>query len=254
MDDDPSLPNLSTKGLDWLGVGVSGIVYALDEHTAVKVAPIWDNDDAATRESLQELLIERSIYERLGSHPRICQYFSSIQRGILLERFGDPIRKHLRALYEQGKTPSRKQALKWSYQLAEGIAYLHQKGVIQGDIGCHNILLKGDDIKVCDFSGASVDGKPHGVRYEKRSQRWGDAEENPSIANELFALGSTIFELWTTTRPYENETDNIVEDNYKHHRFPDVENLPVAKVIRKCWHGTYSSADEVVADLTLCFS
>ncbi|KAF2254381.1 hypothetical protein BU26DRAFT_514307 [Trematosphaeria pertusa] len=170
MQDDPSLPVLSTSGLYWLRVGILGIVYPLDERTVY-----------ATSLCLQDLLTKRSVYQRLGSYPRICQYFSSVQRGILLERFGEPVRKHLRKLYKQGKTPSHKQALK------------------------------------C----------------------------------ELFALGSTIYKLWTTTRPYEDEPNDTVEDSYKHQCFPDVGTLPVAEIIKKCWHGSYTSADEVVADLIL---
>ncbi|OAP64344.1 hypothetical protein AYL99_00316 [Fonsecaea erecta] len=248
MQDDPSLPVLSTSGLKWLGVGISGMVYPLDEQTVVKIAPKCDND-YASNESLQDLQIERSVYRHLGSHPRICRFISSVQRGIVLERFGEPLRKHLLELHKQRKTPSRNQALKWSIQVAEGVAYLHQKNIMQGDIGCHNILLKDDEIKLCDFGGSSIDGKPAEVGYECRSQRWDDTHENPSIQNELFALGSTIYEIWTTTRPYQDEPDEKVEQNYKCQCFPDVQTLPVAKVIQNCWHGTYHSANEVVAAL-----
>ncbi|KAF2176312.1 kinase-like protein [Zopfia rhizophila CBS 207.26] len=250
MQDDPTLPVLPTSGLKWLGIGISGIVYPLDEHTVVKIAPTYDNE-YATNECLQDLLTERSVYQRLGSHPRICQYISSVQRGIVLERFGIPLRKRLLKLHEQGRTPSHNQALKWSCQVVEGVAYLHQKGIVQGDIGCHNTLLKCDETKLCDFGGSSIDGKPATAGYECRSQRWDDAHENPSIQSELFALGSTIYEIWTTTRPYQDEPDHIVEQNYKSQCFPDVGTLPVAKIIKKCWHGTYSSANEVVADLKL---
>lgn len=225
-------------------------MYPLDERTVVKVAPIYDNE-YATSECLRDLLTERSAYQRLGSHPRICRYISSVQRGIVLERFGEPLRKHLQNLRKQGKTPSHIQALKWPRQVAEGIAYLHTKGVVRGDVGCHKTLLKDGELKMCDFGGSSVDGKPATVGYECRSQRWDDAHENPSISSELFALGSTIYEIWTAARPYEDEPDELVEENYKHQCFPDLDTLPVAEIVRKCWHGTFSSADEVVADLTL---
>lgn len=150
MQDDPSLPVLPISGLKWLGIGISGIVYPLDEHTVVKIAPTYDNE-YATNECLQDLLTERSVYQRLRSHPRICQYISSVRRGIVLERFGEPLRKHLLELHEQGKAPSHNQALKWSCQVVEGLAYLHQKGIVQGDVGCHNGLLKSGEIKLCDF-------------------------------------------------------------------------------------------------------
>jgi len=65
MQDDPTLPVVSTSGLRWIGAGVSGIVYPLDEDTVVKIAPTYDNE-YATNECLQDLLIERSIYERRG--------------------------------------------------------------------------------------------------------------------------------------------------------------------------------------------
>ena len=248
MQDDSSLPVLPTSGLEWLGMGVSGIVYSLDEHTVVKIAPTYDNE-YATDESLQDLQTERSVYHHLESHPRICQYISSVQRGIILERFGEPLRKHLLELHKQKKAPSHSQALKWSRQVAEGVAYIHQKNIVQGDIGCHNILLKCDEIKLCDFGGSSIHGQPAIAGYECRSQRWDDTRENPSIQSELFALGSTIYEIWTTTRPYQDEPDEIVEQNYKCQCFPDVKTLPVAKIIKNCWHGTYHSANEVVAAL-----
>jgi serine/threonine protein kinase len=249
MQDAPSLPVLPTSGLKRLGIGVSGIVYALDEHTVVKIAPTYDNE-YATNECLRDLLVERTVYQHLGSHARICKYISSVQRGIILERFGEPLRKRLLELHKQGRTPSHNQALKWSCQVAEGVAYLHQKGVVQGDVGCHNALLGDlDDIKLCDFGGSSIYGKPATAGYEFRSQRWDDTHENPSLQSELFALGSTIYEIWTTTRPYQDEPDDMVEQKYKAQCFPDVGTLPVAQIITNCWHGTYSSADEVVADL-----
>ncbi|KIW76726.1 hypothetical protein Z517_09170 [Fonsecaea pedrosoi CBS 271.37] len=248
VEDDPALPAVSTSGLKWLGIGVSGIVYPLDEDTVVKVAPTWDSD-YATNESLDDLQIERLVYQHLGTHPRICRYISSVHRGIVLERFGDPLRKRLVELHGRNESPSHTQALKWSTQAAEGLAYLHRKKVVQGDIGCHNILLKSDEVKLCDFGGSSIHGKPAKVGYECRSQRWDDTHENPSIRAELFALGSTIYEIWTTTRPFQDDPDDMVEEKYKCRRFPDVDALPVAGIIKGCWYGTYDSADEVVTAL-----
>lgn len=43
MEEDPSLPDLSVRGLEWLGAGISGLVFALDDHTVLKKAPTSDN-------------------------------------------------------------------------------------------------------------------------------------------------------------------------------------------------------------------
>ncbi|KAF2459211.1 kinase-like domain-containing protein [Lineolata rhizophorae] len=209
IQDDPSLPVLSASGLRRIGIGTSGAVFALDEERAVKFAPVSYND-WTTDFHFKDLLIERSVYERLGSHPRICRYIGPVRRGIILERLGDAVRKRLMELRGQGRRVPYEQALKWSRQIAEGIAYVHRKGVIQGDIGCHNALLDGDDIKLCDFAGSSVDGKPPLAGYELRSQRWEENDQGISdalITSEIFALGSTIYEIWTTNRPYHDKPD-----------------------------------------------
>lgn len=37
--------------------------------------------------------------------------------------------------------------------------YFHAKGVLQVDMGLHNLLVDWDDnVKYCDFSGSSIDG------------------------------------------------------------------------------------------------
>jgi serine/threonine protein kinase len=194
MQDDPGLPQLSTAGLKWLGVGISGIVFPIDNSTVVKIAPKYDNEYASNT-GLQDLITERTIYERLGDHPRICRYISSVQRGIILERLGDSLRKHLLSLHKRGETLPFDLAMKWTCQTAEAVAYIHRKGVVHRDIGCHNILLNDEDVKLCDFGGSSIDGKPAQVGYECRSQRWDKNMENPSIKSELFALGSTFYEV-----------------------------------------------------------
>ena len=48
---------------------------------------------------------------------------------------------------------------KWCIQAAEGFAYIHSKGFLQGDISVGNVLLdKQSNIILCDFGGSSIDG------------------------------------------------------------------------------------------------
>lgn len=250
--EDAGLPPLQQKLSKILGIGVTGTVFAIDDETVVKVALLSGNT-YYDNESLRDIRIEREIYDRLGNHPRICRYIGPVNRGMVLEKLGNSLRKCLLNFQKSGGSPASDQALDWSIQAAEAIAYIHSKNVIQGDIGCYNFLFdQNGDLKLCDFGGSSIDGRDLRVGYGVRSQLWiksGKYDGAPSIACELFALGSTIYEIWTTRQPLEELSNKEVENRYKSHRFADLTNLPVATVIHKCWLEGYVSADDVVRDL-----
>ncbi|KZF26569.1 kinase-like protein [Xylona heveae TC161] len=252
QQDDPSLPDLyATCRGHFIGMGVTALVYPLDEHRVLKYAFTTNENAYTDNQSLKDIQIERIIYQRLGTHPRICKFICAAKRGIVLERLGIQLRRRLYDLHQEQQRPSYEQALKWSCQAAEGMAYIHHKGVIQGDFGGHNMLFdEHEDLKITDFGGSSIDGSRQLVSYETRSQRWNALEETPSIQNELFALGSAIYEIWTTVRPYHDLADAEVETNYKIQCFPkDVADLPVGNIVLRCWLGKYDTADQVLADL-----
>ena len=125
--------------------------------------------------------------------------------------------------------------------------------MLQGDIGCHNLLLDNDDnVKLCDFAGSSIDGSKPYVGYGKGFKRPTADPDKINIDDELFALGSTIYEIWTTRRPYQEEPDDAVDEHFRNQQFPeDLMNLPPASIVTKCWRGHYTSAAEIIANLKL---
>lgn len=195
--------------------------------------------------------IEIRVYQRLGDHPCICKYIREDKDGIILERLGKNLRKYLQRLLQEGKTVGFDQAVEWSCQAAEGLAYIHSKEILQGDIGCHNLLLdQHNHLKFCDFAGSSIDGEDPTVCCDTRYQPYTDDSEYPvTVRTELFGLGSLLYEIWTGSMPYQDESDEDVNDHFRKSQFPDVENLPPASVISKCWRGSYSNAAEVMKDL-----
>lgn len=248
-DEESTLPEIDVSGLELLGRGISGEVFALDETSVVKKAPSSDNN-SVDNESLQDLLVERKIYQRLGDCSRICKYKGPIKHGIILERLGYNLRKHLFDLRELGKVPSACQAKKWSRQIIDAVAYTHSRSVIHGDLGCHNFLLDADsNLKMCDFGGASIDACPLRVCYGVRFQRHCDDHGAPSIQNEIFALGSTLYEVWMAKKPYEEEKDEVVKEYYRKNQFPEPHDLPVAHVISKCWKSMYGTVNDIALEL-----
>lgn len=235
----------------YITAGGSGLVYGIDKKRVVKQYFEGEERDAER---------ERLAYTRLGSHPNIAIYLGSLNDGsIILER-GQPLREEY-SKSNTDKTPLHKR-LRWLRQAAEGLRYAHEKGIVQADVGCHNMMLKracgimvwteSDCLKLIDFGGASIDGGEHGSCYQWYNYRPSTPEV--SKQTDIFAFGCVIYEILTGRHPYhqfeasENRS-HIVKQLYEENQFPDTTNLPLGHVMQGCWHRTFTSMDEVVQAL-----
>lgn len=136
--------------------------------------------------------------------------------------------------------------LKWAYQVAEAVELLHRNGVIHCDIKPRNFLLDACvDVKIIDFSGSSLDGsKPasgEGTRFFL-PRHWA---EKPTVRTDLFALGSTLFEIFFGVSPYQEVASDEVERLFQEREFPDVSDVPCGRIIEQCWLGEIDSAVQV---------
>ncbi|KAK1762341.1 tkl protein kinase [Phialemonium atrogriseum] len=218
--------------LDFIGGGASSIVNFLPPDRVLKFA----HDNLP-----QDAEHERKVLEVLGSHPRIVRYFGMWKeknRSVVLE-------------YHPRGYPRRR----WAVQIVEGLVYIHSKGIVHGDLNASNILVTdSDDVVLCDFAGSSLNGeKPVALCFEPRHLRpRGEGEdETRNIKDDLFALGSVLYELYSDKKPYAEKEDHEVGKLYRQGTFPDVSGIPVGRVIEKCWTGGYKSAEQVLADLVV---
>ncbi|KAI9804805.1 MAG: hypothetical protein M1825_001173 [Sarcosagium campestre] len=151
--------------------------------------------------------------------------------------------------YDQKISPAQRQ--QWVTEAAEGIKLLHSHGVIQSDVGPHNFLLDiGLSLKICDFGGSSLDGSRATVIPGARYRLPGLAERHlqpPTVKEDLFALGSTIYFIATGHEPYEQvDEDDQVEKLYKDGVFPALGTVLFSEIIALCWRQEAESAKEVV--------
>lgn len=72
----------------------------------------------------------------------------------------------------------------------------------------------------------------------------------PTVATDLFALGSAIYEMITGHEPYEELEEAEVEERYMKLHFPDLEPVVGGEIIQKCWMVGYGSAHQIVHDLS----
>jgi len=224
------------KMVEYITTGKSAIIYSIDNERVLK--EYFENDRRD---------VEFQAYSRLGSHPNIVRYLGyKGTHSIILERGED-----IRTLY-QNQNVSQISLLtktRWIRQAAEGLQYIHQRGIIHADVGVSNMIIVNDCLKIIDFEGCSIDGKPADSCYQWFSYR---PSPTVSIQTDIFAYGCAVYEIITGQPPYyefETYPDRYVEQMYTAYQFPDVARLPLGELILHCWHGQFRTMDEVIQKL-----
>lgn len=223
--------------------GITGIVELLDDGTALK-APFPGEE---IENHIQDIAKEASIYHRIGPHPRLVRMLGHSREGLVLEYMKNGDLKTYLQTHESDSIPTSLK-LKWACQVAEAVDLLHRNGVIHSDIKPRNLLLDAAfDVKIIDFSGSSLDGsKPtsgEGTRFYL-PRHW---REQPTVATDLFALGSTLYAIFQGVSPYEELPSDEVERLFTRKEFPDISGIPCGQVIKQCWLSQLDTAADVRA-------
>lgn len=191
--------------------------------------------------------VERQIYERFeqhGGHEGLLKYYGTYESGIRLEYASNNALRY----YMQTHKINTQQRLQWAQQVTSALAFVHSMSVIHADLTCGNLCL--DDslrVKLLDFSGSSLDGSEPRVVVTASHRCPGN--DFKSIRADLFALGSTLYEILTGKPPYYGLELKPIEfaDLFNQSKFPDTKSLGLmGDVIAGCWQGRYISADDVL--------
>jgi len=255
----------NTYGLQAIGYGTAGIVFALDDEKVVKVYVGSDN------RSVEDFETERQAYINLGQGSRHVLKCLDVMNpdGLVLERCQETLRSRIKS--RRGKYSPQEDALRYAIQAARGLTYVHSCGIIQGDgkycslicisqalidlVGCHNMLLdRRGMLKIADFAGSSVINCRYSatVNYEVGSQLPGRAA--PSVKSDIFAFGSALYEMINGRPPYKGKEYAEVQRRFRKGIFPnDFEPCSFLRhVVENCWEtgtSSYSSMEEVYIDL-----
>ncbi|KAE9364756.1 kinase-like protein [Stipitochalara longipes BDJ] len=227
-----------------IGRGSSGSVLAINQDLVIK---IFSEDE----EGQLDLDRERDIFhdlQRDGGSPYIVKFLEIWEDGLILERLKCNLRSRLRE-----KSQLALQArFRWLIEACKAIEFLHNRGVMHGDIGCHNFLVdRRSHIKLCDFAGSTREGETARICYEIRGQHPEYQIGQPITKTEIFALGSTMFEIYTSRSPYAEQIDAVVQKKFQERVFPlaKIECLVIRRIIQKCWMDEYVEVSDVRLDL-----
>lgn len=192
---------------------------------------------------------EKLVYQRLGcEHSGIVRYFGALENAIILQFASQTsIRQYVA---RQRKQLPLSLKLRWVVQLFDAMQYIHSKNVFHGDISCNNVFLDGDlNVKLGDFAGSAIDDLPPLVCYETSHEL---PDEDISTKTELFALGSTIYEIMTGSKPYRDLAEHEISAAFSEGRYPDLESISVFRnTILRCWRQDYKTIEEAFCDVKL---
>lgn len=261
-----------------LGQGGMGAVYEatdinLDRQVAIKVM----HNHLAAQSSFQQRFLQEARTAARLNHPNIVRLFSfdKIDNQLFIEMeliTGGNLRTYMKRLKEEGSFIDYPEAIELIIQLADGLDYAHQQGMIHMDIKPDNVVLQPEDSKrrkglnyrpvLTDFGlaqittagEAAITDQPLGT-YAYMSPEQCLAEKIDA-RTDIYSLGVMLYELAVGQLPFKPKT--IAEAARMHGREPITlpsvlrrgfpENLET--IIIKCLHKKpdkrYQSAGELV--------
>lgn len=138
-------------------------------------------------------------------------------------------------------------------QAIEAVAFIHSKDVIHSDLSARQFLVdKKCNVRLSDFGGSSLQGS-EAIVMENASHFLPRDEDSPNtVQSDLFALGSTIYEILLGKKPYEGTEEEEIQRLFSQKTFPTlggIRDQQWSNVIQKCWMCEYDRAFDIFEDL-----
>ncbi len=255
-----------------IGSGGMGDVY-LGEHrllqkkVAVKVLP---PDFSRDEEAIGRFFLEARAAAKLD-HPNLVQVYDVGEENgyyFIVMQYVDG--KTLQDLIDMVQGPlDPKEAARIVREVAHGLKYAHEQGVVHRDIKPSNILLSiRGEVKITDFGLAfdgaagshltqkgAIIGTPHFLSPEQADGR------KASERSDLYSLGVVFYYLLTGEKPFDGETTMSILYKQVHEtptpptkvypKLPATLDPIINKLLAKKPTERYSGAEELIRDLTI---
>jgi eukaryotic-like serine/threonine-protein kinase len=201
-----------------LGKGAMGVVYLgqdprINRTTAIKTFKFSEDYEPEEAEKMKAKFFREAESAGTLSHPNIVTIYDAGDEQdlayIAMEYLeGEDLQKYTK---KSNLLPIRK-VIEYVADIADGLDYAHEKGVVHRDIKPANVmLLKSGIIKITDFGIARitadsqtqtgvVKGTPH---YMSPEQISGEKVDGRS---DVFSLGAMMFQMLTGTVPFKGDS------------------------------------------------
>lgn len=257
-----------------LGRGAMGVVYraedpVLERPLAIKTIFI-PADDKERKEYEARFTQEARAAGKL-SHPGIVTIYDVGHEGEMVYMTMELLEGTDLAARAASQRLSVREALQIALQIAEALAFAHERGVVHRDIKPPNImLLAGGRVKIMDFGIARMrssdlktqTGLMMGTpRYMSPEQVSGRPVDHRS---DIFSLGTVLYEMLTGTKLFAGEDTTEIMYNVSQLRplppsrinrqVSPMLDLVVAKALEKSIEERYQDARQFASDLRASLS
>jgi serine/threonine-protein kinase len=258
--------------LDELGRGAMGVVYKAEDpmlDRVVAIKTILLSSDMTEREEYEARFFQEAKAAGRLSHPCIITIHDVGREGDLAYMAMEMLEgEDLRVRMLQGRIPVP-DAIDIAEQVADGLAYAHERGVVHRDIKPANIMIvHGGRIKIMDFGIARMRisdlktrtgmllGTPKYMSPEQVAGRPLDSR------SDIFSLGIVLHEMLTNAPLFTgSDTTHVLHNvanleapppSRSNREVPEMLDLIVAKALAKDVDARYQDAHEFAADLRAC--
>jgi eukaryotic-like serine/threonine-protein kinase len=256
-----------------LGQGAMGVVYKAKD-------PLIDRVVAIKTINLNQTMEEREEYEarfyqearaagRLSHHNIVTIYDVGKSGDVAYIAMEFLEGRELRDVLNERSTMPIPEVLDIVAQVASGLHYAHEHGIVHRDVKPSNIMIQKDGhVKITDFGIARmasaavrtqtgmVLGSP---KYMSPEQVMGKLTDQRS---DIFSLGIMLYEMLAGRPPFSGENVNAImyqtlnatppQPSSMNPAVPDMLNFIVAKALAKKVDERYQNAKEFADDLRAC--
>jgi serine/threonine protein kinase len=222
----------------------AGIFTCVHRISDTRVRKVPRNNEA---NNIQAMRNEANIYTLLGpnDHIAICTSIGMTVDYVELAwavhgTLEEYIKRHASCLTNDFR-------LQKAREVIEAVQYIHLRGVIHSDLCLRQYLLYEDlHARLSDFAASGylkcdALGMENASHYMPR-----DPDLPNTVQSDIFALGSTLYELMTGEIPYYGKSDNEIQSLYEEAIFPCTNEILCGDIILNSWRRNFSSSDEVL--------
>lgn len=216
-----------------LGKGAMGVVYLgqdprINRTTAIKTVRFSDDFEPEEAKKMSETFFREAESAGTLSHPNIVTIYDAGEEKdmayIAMEYLEG---QDLEDFTKKGQLLPMRKVIDYVADIAEGLDYAHQKGIIHRDIKPANImLLKTGVIKITDFGIARISatsqtmtgvikGTPHYMSPEQFSGKKVDGR------SDIFSLGTLMYRMLTGKLPFQGDNPASLMHSILNEPHPD---------------------------------